>query len=302
MAVDTAERTSPSAPSAPLGARRARLSVVLVLLLLVTAAVVFVATRSTPEPGPLAATIVPPSVGDAIPGQRIVLLVTVDGDEPGGEPAIVSATTIDSLADAVSITVAPERIRASEVAEVTVVIDETVVAGLPTNDEPMLGQGEPDGASERAADPADDGPVSPIGPEGVSVPITVTLTRGDATSHTEVPINISRGEDLLFEEASSYRDRFIPWLETERPELRITSGTAWTGTPVRPHILVVSHYLFLSEAWEMSVQWHIMIAPYDWARITLRPRDELRPTLAFEIPSVSDPVVVEIEPPAHVVR
>lgn len=57
---------------------------------------------------------------------------------------------------------------------------------------------------------------------------------------------------------------------------------------MQPHILVVSHYLFFSEEWEMGLQWHIMIAPYDWARIYLRPRAEVQPTHAFEITSVSD--------------
>jgi hypothetical protein len=301
MAVDTAERTSPSTPSLPTGARRARPLIVLALLLVVAGAVL-VAILSTSASNPLTATIVPPSIGDAIPGQRIVLLVSFADDGTGGEPADVSATTTDTFADAVTITVAPERIGATEVAEVTVVIDERVVAELPADDEPRLGRGEPEGSPERDADPADEGPISPIGPEGVRVPITVTVARGDTTNRTEVPINISPGEDLLLTEAASYRDRFIPWLETERPDLLITSSTAWTGTTVRPHMLVVSHYLFLSEAWEMSVQWHIMVAPHDWARITLRPRDELHPTVAFEIPSVSDPVVLQIEPPAYVVR
>ena len=58
---------------------------------------------------------------------------------------------------------------------------------------------------------------------------------------------------------------------------------------MQSHILVVSHYLFFSEDWEMGLMWHIMIAPHDWSRIYLRPRGEMAPTLAFEIPSVSDP-------------
>jgi hypothetical protein len=302
MSVDTAERTSPSTPPVPPGARRARPWFVLALLLVVAVAAALIAIRSTLESPPLTTTIVPPSVGDAIPGQRIVLLVTVGDDGTSDAPADVRAETSDAFADAVTITVTPEQIVASEVAEVTVVIDERAVAELPADQEPMLGQSEGERSPERDVDPADEGPVSPIGPEGVRVPITVTVVRGDTTSRTEAPINISRGEDLLLTEAAAYRDRFIPWLEAERPELQITSSTTWTGTIVRPHLLVVSHYLFLSEAWEMSVQWHIMVAPHDWARISLRPRDELHPTVAFEIPSVSDPVVREIEPPAYVVR
>ena len=34
--------------------------------------------------------------------------------------------------------------------------------------------------------------------------------------------------------------------------------------------LIVSHYLFFSEEWEMHVEWHIMVPPYDWAKIDLR--------------------------------
>jgi len=30
---------------------------------------------------------------------------------------------------------------------------------------------------------------------------------------------------------------------------------------VSPQWLVVSHYLFFSEEWEMHVEWHIMVAP-----------------------------------------
>ena len=96
------------------------------------------------------------------------------------------------------------------------------------------------------------------------------------------------------------RDRFIPWLAENQPELAIDETTVWQGTIVKPHWLVVSHYLFFGDEWEMHVSWHIMIAPYDWARIELRRRfEETLPSLAFEIPSVSAPEptdVNQIEP------
>ncbi len=73
---------------------------------------------------------------------------------------------------------------------------------------------------------------------------------------------------------------------------------------VSPQWLVVSHYLFFSEDWEMHVSWHIMVAPYDWARIDLRHRfDEETPSYAFEISSVdagSEPC--PIDPPESVWR
>jgi hypothetical protein len=305
MSVDTSARTRrpPSPDPTPVRRHRRGWPTLLSLAIVIAVGAIVVLARPSPLAAPFTPEIVPPSVGDAIPGQRIVLLVTVADDGRVTDPVEVGAATSDRFAADVTISVAPDRIRAGQVAEVTVVIDENAVADLPEDSGSMLGRGDPSSPTERPdAAVAVDTPISPIGPEGVSVPITVTLTRGTTVTRTEVPINISRGEDHLLDEAAAYRDRFVTWLEAERPELGITSSTEWIGTPVQPHILVVSHYLFFSEDWEMSVMWHIMIAPHDWSRISLRPRDELSPTLAFEIPSVSDPTVVEIEPPAYVDR
>lgn len=58
---------------------------------------------------------------------------------------------------------------------------------------------------------------------------------------------------------------------------------------VSPQWLVVSHYLFLSPEWELHVEWHIMVAPDDWARIDLRRRFvESAPSEAFEISSLTE--------------
>jgi len=83
------------------------------------------------------------------------------------------------------------------------------------------------------------------------------------------------------------RDKFVPWLATNHPEFDITSETEWTGTIVNPGILVVMHYMFFSEDWEMYLTWHVMIPPYDWTRIYLRSRfTETQSSYAFEISSV----------------
>jgi hypothetical protein len=58
------------------------------------------------------------------------------------------------------------------------------------------------------------------------------------------------------------------------------------------------HYMFLSEDWEMYVTWHVMISPYDWARIYLRERyNQTTPTYAFEISSIqkqTQPQAIEV--------
>lgn len=270
---------------------------------ILTVIVVAVAVVLRPVAAPLTPDIVPSSVGDAIPGQPIVFLVSFSDDGTSGVEAEVAAEA-QQYADDVAITVAPERIAAGEVAEVTVVIDDAVVADLPEDGEQMLGRPAP-------VRPApDDGRVpvepdaGPRGPEGVEVPLRITLTRGAAVETTDVSINVSRGEDTLLDAATPLRDRFVVWLAAERPELGITADTEWTPAIVQPHILVVSHYLFFSEDWEMGLMWHIMIPPHDWSRIYLRPRGELAPTMAFEIPSVagSTSQIREIDVPAAVDR
>ena len=113
------------------------------------------------------------------------------------------------------------------------------------------------------------------------------------------------GEDTVAEEAATLGHGFVPWLEANHPELGITSNTTWTGIVVRPIWLVVAHYLFFSDEWEMGVSWHIMIPPDDWARIYLHRRfDESKPSYAFEISSRSDEAAVPhpIDPPPEVAR
>jgi hypothetical protein len=137
-----------------------------------------------------------------------------------------------------------------------------------------------------------------------TIEVTVTGNRGSASDEKVFSFNVVEGEDDRQEYAGELLDRFVPWLTTNHPELGITDDTAWNGTMVSPMWLVVSHYLFFSEEWEVHISWHIMVPPHDWARIDLRHRfDELEPSYAFEISSVNatdEPV--QIEPPETVWR
>jgi hypothetical protein len=133
---------------------------------------------------------------------------------------------------------------------------------------------------------------------GQIIEVTITGTRGTATDEKVVSFEVAEGEDDRQEYAEMLLDRFVSWLATNHPELGITVDTVWNGTMVSPVWLVVSHYLFFSEEWELHIDWHIMVPPYDWARIDLRHRfDELEPSYAFEISSVdatSEPVAIEV--------
>ena len=225
-----------------------------------------------PAPGPATFTmkVVPEEIDDTIPGQVCVVLVTIEEEDPA---ATAGPVTITATAEGATAVVDHGTLAEGEVAELSVTMLPPEVAG---------------------AEPADES-------EGWPCHVTVRAERGSEYREVDVPITLtSEEEDLLGPTAAEMRDRFIPWLAENQPELGIDETTVWEGTIVKPHWLVVSHYLFFSDEWEMHVSWHIMIAPYDWARIELRRRfEETLPSLAFEIPSVSAPeplVVNEIQP------
>lgn len=133
---------------------------------------------------------------------------------------------------------------------------------------------------------------------GKSVTVRITGNRGDSTDEKTVDFAVAEGEDDRAEYASELLDKFVAWLAENHPELGITIDTAWNGTMVSPVWLVVSHYLFFSDEWEAHIYWHVMIPPYDWAKIDLRHRfGELAPSYAFEISSLDaagDPVAIEV--------
>ena len=133
--------------------------------------------------------------------------------------------------------------------------------------------------------------------------VTITAVRG-SISKTETrslpvfPMPDERGGD-----AQPYFERWVAWLAAEHPELGITADTEWDPQFVSI-LLVVSHYAWFSDDWEMTIAWHNMIAPYDWTEVHLRKRGvDVRPSLAFRIDSVAGATEPHaITPPEVVVR
>ena len=99
-------------------------------------------------------------------------------------------------------------------------------------------------------------------------------------------LNIITGfDDQLAPTATEMRGMFTGWLAENHPELGITPQTQWMATMPSP-VLVVEHYLYFNDEWEMHVMWHMMIPPYDWVRVELRRRfEETTYSLAYEISS-----------------
>lgn len=149
------------------------------------------------------------------------------------------------------------------------------------------------------ADPVDD---------EIPIDIVVTGTRGTEEMSVTKSTSVFPWEDDRGTYATALLELFTGWLADNEPDLGITPGTEFTGSYVAPGLLVVSHYLFMAEQWEVGLAWHVMIAPDDWAEIYLRPRRELAPTLAFRLQSQAaalDENLIDIGPvpaPAEVVR
>jgi hypothetical protein len=105
-------------------------------------------------------------------------------------------------------------------------------------------------------------------------------------------------------EVIGMRDVFISHFSINEPSFNINESTIWEGFDNAPQILIVEHYLFRSAFWEMELSRHVMIAPYDWIKVYLRPRNQTIPIWAGMITSWSsgNHTVAETDPPATVYR
>jgi hypothetical protein len=180
------------------------------------------------------------------PGEHFVMLASITNEGNGSGPVALTATCPGA-----QVSMDPASISVGEVAEITVIPDATAPTQASTvgHTGSQIGQ-EPDWTLTLAVAGARDGQTHQA---GASIGI------------------IQQWDTGLLPEAISERDRIIPWLAANHPELGITSTTVWTPAMPNP-VLVVSHYLFYSEEWELHVAWHVMIPPYDWTKYELRRR------------------------------
>ncbi len=169
-----------------------------------------------------------------------------------------------------SVTVDPESIAAGEIAEVTLTAD-AVEADLETA-------------------------------------VTVTARRGSLERTASRPLVVIPGEDDLGPMAADLLELFTEWLQDNHPDLGIGPEREFDGNVVAPRLLVVSHYMFADEEYELGLSWHVTVQPHDWAELYIRRRDALTPTRAFKLSSWSAALegaaaeFMEVPPPDEVVR
>jgi hypothetical protein len=139
--------------------------------------------------------------------------------------------------------------------------------------------------------------------EEATASVTITATRGSVVRDEVRSIPIFPMADERAADAQPYFERWTSWLATAHPELGITADTKWEPMFVST-LLVVSHYAYWSEDWELTILWHNMIPPDDWTEIHLRHRwMESVPSIAYRIDSVAnDAEPHAVTPPEVVVR
>jgi hypothetical protein len=219
------------------------------------------------------ATTLPPS---DTPFEIRVAPEFVQGTIPGARLVLLvtvtggEEATLSVTGEGAGVSVAPERIGPDEVAEVTVVAS-------PSEEETELG-------------------------------VTIVATTDGGSSEVTRTVTVLPWPDDRGEQAREILALFAGWLGENRPELGIAEEIAVTGSFTAPLLLVVSHYTFWTDEWEMGLSWHVMVPPDDFAELYLRPREELTPTMAFRLGSwqtaleTGEVDITEVPPPPEVVR
>jgi hypothetical protein len=91
--------------------------------------------------------------------------------------------------------------------------------------------------------------------------------------------------DINISEPSSYimkkKDELLSWFETTHPDYENISDSSWFPYRTYQKVLVVEHWTFLNDEYELRICCHITIPPYNWSKMSLRPLGEIEPVLAF---------------------
>lgn len=144
---------------------------------------------------------------------------------------------------------------------------------------------------------------------GVETPMTITVSGESSGVRRTLSANATAipGVDDLESTAAEIAAVFLDELAGSAPGVPAGVSELVNGTPVAG-LLVVTHYAWFTDAAEIGLAWHVMVAPDDWAELYVRPRGELRPTAAYRLSSWStalaggEVTIVEIPAPAEVTR
>ncbi|MCK5396905.1 MAG: hypothetical protein KAJ33_01480 [Thermoplasmata archaeon] len=133
---------------------------------------------------------------------------------------------------------------------------------------------------------------------GQTVALEITGKMSGVSVTETIYIEVINDFDLIRGFAEDAKDIFVPWIAENYPELNIDENTVFEPTVVRHGLIIVEHYMFLSDEWEMYVTWHCTAYPDDWSKVYLRQRYvETAPSYAFKEYSMTyptEPYVIDV--------
>jgi hypothetical protein len=117
-------------------------------------------------------------------------------------------------------------------------------------------------------------------------------------------LNVLEWQESEQEQAYEKLAPFITYFSQNKPDFNINSTIPWEISCNDAGLLVVEHFLFRSENWELELSWHVMLPPYDWVKVYLRPRSQIKPIWGGMIESwnMSSNLIIETDPPEQVFR
>ena len=136
------------------------------------------------------------------------------------------------------------------------------------------------------------------------IEIEASINSKGITKKDYAIVNVINWTIDITPEIITMRDEFVKYFSNNHANFKINESTIWEWLGNPPQIIIVEHYLFKSTFWEMELARHVMIAPYDWVTVYLRPRHIIFPNWSGVINSWSSGnyTVVEIEAPDEIFR
>jgi hypothetical protein len=111
-------------------------------------------------------------------------------------------------------------------------------------------------------------------------PISICFTHKEVTKYDTVYVNISQW-GCNEEDAFNKRNEFKEFIERKYPNLSDIFVLKNTCYSTYTNILIVEHYTFLSDSYEVRLCYHVMIPPSDWSKLLIRKRLSWEPLIAL---------------------
>jgi hypothetical protein len=134
-------------------------------------------------------------------------------------------------------------------------------------------------------------PMTTIKTGRYSIKIISSHNGAEKTKELSVEIYYWSGN---FDDAKTRLTEFRQWVEHNKPQY----SSLFIGNPriysTYPQTLIVEHYTFLNDFYEMRMCYHVMIPPYDWSKLCIRRLDKTEPELALMRDTNGDITIIPV--------